>query len=275
MLKKYQPSRPDLLINTDWGIPKASMTKEEGKAGKMVLFRDRWVTREEKKRLKDELLAYRQIRMTGIVLVALALLVAVNLGPIIKSGFFTVILATVYAAVMAASGIGLVRYNRFSRYLACIVFLSFFVLPFMPGFEDDKGSPLLFLLGAAGLYYIMRKTTRKILAGPSPALSDAAERKRPFIRIAIYAVLLILALLMLYTMYDLIQARQMSADACNRAKEGMSLGDFLTSLSPEEYKIIKRPREVMIVPKRGMGRNHCVVYHDGEKITGSKAGFTD
>jgi hypothetical protein len=27
---------------------------------------------------------------------------------------------------------------------------------------------------------------------------------------------------------------------------------------------------VVIVPKRGMGRNHCSVFHDGQNIIGSK-----
>lgn len=28
MLKKYQPGRPDFLINTDWGIPSDQLSKE-------------------------------------------------------------------------------------------------------------------------------------------------------------------------------------------------------------------------------------------------------
>ncbi len=71
------------------------------------------------------------------------------------------------------------------------------------------------------------------------------------------------------------QAKHMAADVCNRAVKGMPLEDFLSAFSEKDYKIIKRPDYTIIVPKRGMGRNHCIVSHDGQKIIGSKAGFND
>jgi len=55
----------------------------------------------------------------------------------------------------------------------------------------------------------------------------------------------------------------------------MPLEYFLSKYSEKDYKIIRRPDYTIIVPKRDMGRNHCTVSHDGQKITGSKAGFND
>ena len=55
----------------------------------------------------------------------------------------------------------------------------------------------------------------------------------------------------------------------------MPLEYFLSKYSEKDYKIIRRDEYIMIVPKRGMGHNHCIVAHDGQKIIGSKAGFND
>jgi hypothetical protein len=71
----------------------------------------------------------------------------------------------------------------------------------------------------------------------------------------------------------------LAVDACIRATQGMPLEDFLSKFPEKDYKIIRRAEYIMIVPKRGMGRNHCTVSHDGQKITGTKTGlevyFTD
>jgi translation initiation factor RLI1 len=67
----------------------------------------------------------------------------------------------------------------------------------------------------------------------------------------------------------------LAADACIRATQGMLLEDFLSTFPEKDYKIIRRAQYIMIVPKRGMGRNHCTVFHDGQKIIRSKAGFND
>jgi translation initiation factor RLI1 len=78
-----------------------------------------------------------------------------------------------------------------------------------------------------------------------------------------------------YFVYDMSQAKHKAADACIRATQGMSLEDFLSNFSEKDYKIIRRAQYLTIVPKRGMGRNHCTVSHDGQKIIGSKIGFND
>ena len=78
-----------------------------------------------------------------------------------------------------------------------------------------------------------------------------------------------------YFAYDMSQAKRMATDACIRATQGMPLEDYLSKFPEKDYKIIRRAEYIMIVPKRGMGRNHCTVSHDGQKIIGSKTGFND
>ena len=117
--------------------------------------------------------------------------------------------------------------------------------------------------------------TWKIFATPSGQNTEDTKGKSSVVRRAVYAVLLLLAFLTIYTFYDMRQAKIMTADACNRAAKEMSLEDFLKTFSPKDYKIIKRPEYTIIVPKRGLGRNSCIVSHDGQKITGAKTGFKD
>ena len=88
-------------------------------------------------------------------------------------------------------------------------------------------------------------------------------------------VLLLLTILVIFVIYDMSQAKRMATDACTRATQGMLLEDFLPQFHEKDYLITKRDKYIMIVPKRGMGRNHCIVAHDGRRITGSKAGFND
>jgi len=85
VLKKYQPGCTDLLIKTEWGIPHDGLTKGEAKSRYTLLFHGRWVTREEKKQLKDEYHAYRSIRIIGFILMLFALSIVINIG--LMAGF--------------------------------------------------------------------------------------------------------------------------------------------------------------------------------------------
>lgn len=275
MLKKYQPGRIDLLINTDWGIPSDQLSEEEAKKRGMKLFHDRWVIKEEKKQLREEYNTYHSIIIIGYLLIVLTLLIFINIGEISKNGITSTSFAVIYGFVMMAAGTGLIRFHLFARTIAILVFLSFLVLPFTPLLSDDKGSPLIVILGFIGLYYLLRRTARKIFAPLSNENADKTKDKGSFIRKAVYAVLLFLALFVIYTIYDLSQAKRMAADACIRAVPGMTLEDFLLSFPEQDYKIIRRTEHIMIVPKRGLGRNHCGVAHDGQRITASKTGFND
>ena len=274
MPKKYQPERTDLLINKDWGIPRDGLTIEEAKGRRMLLFQGRWVTREEKKQLQNERNAYASIRVIGYLLLFISVPVLINIRPIAADGITTVAFAVIYAFVAAVTGSGLIRYARYARYPAILLFMSFFVLPFMPLFESEKGAPLLFILGTTGLYYFLRKTARKIL-WPQTGLKSDDKRIQPVIRKIIYGIVLAVGLCAGYFIYDWIQARQMNAAACGHATVGISVEKFLSKFPESDYKIIRGPETITIVPKRGMGRNHCTVKHNGRNITGAKTGFMD
>lgn len=94
-------------------------------------------------------------------------------------------------------------------------------------------------------------------------------------RKVIYLIILFIGIFVGYFVYDMSEARQLAAGACLRATPGMPLEDFLSKISGDDYKIIRRDQSLMVVPKRGLGRNHCTVSHNGQEITGSKAGFAD
>ncbi|MRR18010.1 MAG: hypothetical protein EG826_16300 [Deltaproteobacteria bacterium] len=274
MLKKYQPERMDLLINTDWGIPLDGLTKEEARGKGLLLFQKRWVTKEERKRLKDEQGAYVSIRIIGFLLIFICVPVLINIRAIAAGGIPDVACAVVYAFVASVTGSGLIRYARFARWPAILIFLSFFILPFLPLFESEKGAPFLFILGAAGLYYLLRKTARKIL-WPQSGATTARRKLKSSVRLIIYGVVLLIGLAAGYFVYDQHQARQTAARACAEAKPGMPLADYLSKFSEADYKVIRKPDVIIIVPKEGLGRNHCIVAHDGRKITQAKTGFAD
>jgi len=104
---------------------------------------------------------------------------------------------------------------------------------------------------------------------------DDKKSKSSIVRKGIYLVVFCVALFAGYFAYDMSQAKRMAADACIGAIQGMPLEDFLSKFPVKDYRIVRGNDYVMIVPKKGMGRNYCKVSHDGEKITGSKAGFND
>jgi hypothetical protein len=275
MLKKYQPGRPDFLINTDWGIPSDQLSKEAAESSGLKIFHGRWVTKTEKKQLQDEQNAYCTIRIIGCLLILLALSVAINIGQISQGIFLSTFLIVLYGLVVVACGIGLIRFAHFARYLAILIFISFFVLPFTPLLADEKGAPLLTVLGVMGLYYLLRRTARKIFSPFSKENADETKNKSSIVRKGIYLIILCMAVFAGYFAYDMSQAKRMTADACLRATKGMSLEDYLSNFSKNDYIIIRRTEYIILVPERGMGRNYCSVSHDGQRITGSKTGFND
>lgn len=193
MLKKYQPDRPDILINTDWGIPSDHLSSEAAKSRRLKLFHGRWVTTAEKNQLQDEQNAYGSIRVIGCLLMFPALCVAINIGQISQGTFLSAFLTVVYALVAMACGIGLIRFARFARYLAILIFIPFFVLSFTPLLEDKKGSSLLILLGIVSLYYLLRNPTRKIL-WPQTGANFDHQIIRPVVRKTIYGIALLVGL---------------------------------------------------------------------------------
>ncbi len=274
-LKKYQPGRTDFLINTDWGTPSDQLSTEDARSSGRILFHKRWVTKEERKLLREEKTTYQSILIIGGLLIVISLFIVINIGNIFPSGIITTLFAVVYSGFMLVSGIGLLKFKIFARNIALAVFASFLVLPFTPLLSDDKGSPFIVILGIIGLYYLLRKTARKVFAPPAGQNTEVTKDKSSVVRRIVHAVLLLLAFWVIYYIYEMRQAKLMTVDACNRAVRGTSLEDFLKTFSPKDYKIIQRTEYAMIVTKRGMGRNHCTVSHDGQKITGSKTEFND
>ncbi len=274
MLKKYQPERTDLLINTEWGIPSAQLSRKTAKTRGLKLFHDRWVTGAEKKQLKDEQNAYFSIRVIGCLLLLPALLAAINIGQIFQNTLLSIAFAITYCLFAVGCGIGLIRFTQFTRYPAALIFFSFFILPFTPFLENEKGAPLLIVLGIAGFYYLLRRTARKIFWPQSCIRSDHQKINSVFLKI-IYGLLLLGGLWVGYFIYDLYQAKQMAAAACIRSLPGLPLKDFLSKFPDRDYKIIREAKHLMIVPKRGLGRNYCRVEHDGQNIIGSNTGFND
>ena len=273
-MKKYQPARTDLLINTDWGIVRDQLTAEEARTQGMILFHDRWVTREDRKQLKDEQGAYISIRIIGYLLLFICIPVLINIRSIAEGGMTHVALAVVYAFVASVAGSGLIRYARWARYPAILIFLSFFILSFTPLFESEKGAPLMFILGVIGLYYLLRKTARKIF-WPQTGAKSGHQKRLSAVRLIIYGIVLMIGLAAGYFIYDLSQARQMAADACRLATPGTPLDAYLAALPETDYKVIRSAKQILIVPKRGMGRNHCTVVHDGRSITEARTGVND
>ncbi len=275
VLKKYQPARTDFLINNDWGIPSDQLSKEAAKSRGLKLFHKRWVTKEEKRQLKEEYVTYHSVTIVAYLLIFLPLLILINIREILGYGTIYTLGTVIYGSAMLVSGLGLMRFNPLARKGAIFLFLSWLLLPFTPLFIDDKGAPLFIFLGLSGLYYLLRKTARKIFSPPAELIAVGSTNKSSLIRKGMYLILLLLVLSVAYFVYDMSQARQMAANACNRATQGVLLEDYLSKLSENDYRIIYRDDQLTIVPKRGIGRNNCLVRHDGEKIIGSKVGSND
>ncbi|OGP33557.1 MAG: hypothetical protein A2X93_02565 [Deltaproteobacteria bacterium GWC2_56_8] len=157
-LRPYQPHRKEFLINTDWGTAKDVVSREEAKRRGLVLFKGRWVTKEEQALLRDEYHAYHSIRMTAILLICFSALFLAIMTLYARSGGIVFVFGTdtVEAVVLyiigciagfagLISGIGILKYRRWARNLAAFVVL----LPAFP-------------LGLIGLYYLFRKTARRI-----------------------------------------------------------------------------------------------------------------
>ncbi len=275
-LKRYQPERTDLLINTEWGTSADHMSRETAEKSGLKLFHGRWVTPAEKKRLREEYSTYHSLLMVGYLLMLLTLPIVINIVEIAEDGLLATSLALIYALAMYAAGLGLIQFKKFGRNIALLLFFSFLLLPFSPLLRDEKSAPLLIMAGIGGLYYLLRKTARKIFAPPSIGMDTGRpHHKRLGLRILMYSMPSLLAVFTFYTLYDLRQAKHMAAAVCAQAIEGMPLEEFLSTVSTENFKIIKAPEVTMIVPRRGMGRNQCLVFHDGLRITEAKTAFND
>lgn len=85
--KKYQPDRPDIFINSDWGIPKENLSEERATERGLMLYEDRWVTKAEKELLERQKRAYVAIRKLSYFMIALAALTVMPAFEITRWGF--------------------------------------------------------------------------------------------------------------------------------------------------------------------------------------------
>ncbi len=173
-LKPYQSHRKEFLINTDWGVAKDAIPKDEGKKRGLVIFKGRWVTKEEKKLLKDEYLAYYGIRMLGKFLIYFSLLFIVIMGLMLfaatsgRDGISkdVTLVGVFYGITFVAgiiSGIWLLKYRRWARNAATCVIVALSIFPLF--LAPDKATfPKIFVGGLLGLYYLYRKTARRIFS---------------------------------------------------------------------------------------------------------------
>ncbi len=90
-----------------------------------------------------------------------------------------------------------------------------------------------------------------------------------------FIIILFLAIPVGYVLWDIRQAKDMASDACSKAVKGMSLDEYFSEFPQKDYRIILNDTECILVPKGGMGRYQCVIFHEGRIITGSKTGFLD
>mgnify|MGYP001161941551 CR=1 FL=1 len=273
--RRYQPERTDLLINTDWGTSLDELSPAAAREQGLKRFHGRWVTTAEKRQLREEYSTYQSIRILGCLFIFLTFPIVPHMADIAEKGLLATALAVICALALLAAGIGLYQFKIFGRNMALVGFCAFLILPFTPFMSDEKGAPLMILLGIGGLYYLLRRTARKIFAPPDLKKEGSRPRSTPAIRKLIYWLPLLLVFYALYTLYGLHQGRQMAAAVCAQAAEGMALEQFLATLPAENYTIIAGPEVTLIVPKKGMARSQCAVFHDGTKITGANTATND
>jgi hypothetical protein len=164
-IKAYQPRRTDLLINTTWGLPLDQMAESEVQARGLTLLQGRWVSPEERRRLKEEASAYRSLRsLAGLLLVIAFLSIFWTIAAVRNIGS-PGLLVLILGAASLAGGIGLLHYARWGRNLAAVLFGLLLIVPFIPAGSDDKGGPFFLVIGSLGLYYLFRKTAGRVFKG--------------------------------------------------------------------------------------------------------------
>lgn len=114
-ITKHKFRRKGLLITWDWGYPWESLTREEARAKGLILFKNRWVTAENKKRLIQQLRIFRLVRVAGALLILQAMVILAD------ALLFTVVLTGVdslLAIPLLAIGLGLWYFKRKAWYPA-------------------------------------------------------------------------------------------------------------------------------------------------------------
>lgn len=127
-MKVYQPNRKDLLINTDWGVPKDDITAQEAEERNLVLFKKKWVTTDEKKILKKQINTYKHIRGTVYLFIFVAC-VSMIIAFVVPSEFLVKFGGQVglfiNAVIHIFTAIGLWHYKGWARWVASLVVATY------------------------------------------------------------------------------------------------------------------------------------------------------
>lgn len=161
-MKKYQPERTDLLINTEWGKPNEEVSPEEAQQQGLMKFKDRWVTPTERKELKTQLFTYRALRVVALLFALVAGYVAylfiASLSRKVPVG--AMMMFGILAAVYLATAVGLYLFKRWAYYAATVLMLIGILQSFV-------ARRVIFILIAVLLVlFFLRKPVRKVFSPP-------------------------------------------------------------------------------------------------------------
>jgi len=146
-MKRFQPERKDIFINTDWGIPENGLPREKANKQDIVLFKKRWVTKEEKIILLKQYIAYmliRAISVSHIIIIGTAV-IAVALEPLNNA---TIIVLLSCGVICFFASIGLWNFKQWARWLSTVFWGTIGLLSF----------PVCII----AMYYLHNKTARQI-----------------------------------------------------------------------------------------------------------------
>lgn len=161
-MKKYQPERTDFLINTEWGIAKEDLSADEAQHRGLVLFKERWVSADERKELKRQRLTYRGIRVAAFLLVlaagAEALLLLANISR--KAPVGALVMLGILAFAYIAAAVGLYVFKRWAYYAAVVLLLL--------GMVQSLALRRLVFTAIAVLVvvFLIRKPVRRVFSRP-------------------------------------------------------------------------------------------------------------
>ena len=122
--KAHQPHNLGLLINTDWGEPKSAYDRATAKQAGLVLYRRRWVTKEERTELKRQYVAYSAIRQMACLCFLGGIITAVFLfserPPFIIAGpgfGLSALCCVMWIVLVLVVGVNLWRFRLWARTL--------------------------------------------------------------------------------------------------------------------------------------------------------------
>lgn len=198
-MRMYQPERPDLLVNTGWGIAAGQLSKEDAKARGLKLFNGRWVTPDEKKQLRREYHAYLGIRNMAALFLLIPIIVLLYVLAVILPGLigpeWTTLLPLIIPVAICAGSLriwqGLRRFRNWARILVTalmaaviITAVTVWVYDWVRDADMDtfvRGYAWLVwvvLLPLIPVYYLNNSTARKIFNQPAGSESDTGAGDR-------------------------------------------------------------------------------------------------